>query len=50
MECYAFTEVMSWLDLASSKASNTAESDAVNRLTADVLEAAGWSEAPPQPN
>jgi DNA-binding SARP family transcriptional activator len=47
MERYAFTEVMSWLDLASSNASNTAESDAVNRLTADVLEAAGWSEAPP---
>jgi len=38
---------LSWLDLAASNARASAEADAVNRLTADVLEAAGWSEAPP---
>jgi DNA-binding SARP family transcriptional activator len=46
-ERYAFAEAMSWLDLAATNAGNAAESDAVNRLTAAVLEAAGWSEAPP---
>jgi predicted ATPase len=47
VERYAFAEAMSWLDLAATNASGAAESDAVNRLTANVLEAAGWSEAPP---
>jgi DNA-binding SARP family transcriptional activator len=44
---YAFAEALSWLDMAASNARGPAEGDAVNRLTADVLEAAGWSEAPP---
>jgi len=44
---YAFAEALSWLDLAASNARGPAEADAVNRLTADVLEAAGWSEIPP---
>jgi hypothetical protein len=44
---YAFAEALSWLDLAASNAGGGAEADAVNRLTANVLEAAGWSEAPP---
>jgi DNA-binding SARP family transcriptional activator len=47
VERYAFAEAMSWLDLAATNASGAAEADAVNRLTANVLEAAGWSEAPP---
>ena len=47
VERYAFAEAMSWLDLAATNARGVAEADAVNRLTADVLEAAGWSEAPP---
>ena len=47
IERYAFTEAMSWLDLAATNASGAGEADAVNRLTASVLEAAGWSEAPP---
>jgi DNA-binding SARP family transcriptional activator len=47
VERYAFAEAMSWLDLAATNASNPAESGAVNQLTANVLEAAGWSEAPP---
>jgi hypothetical protein len=38
---------LSWLDLAASNARGPAEADAVNRLTADVLGAAGWSEIPP---
>jgi DNA-binding SARP family transcriptional activator len=47
VERYAFAEAMSWLDLAATNGSGVGESDAVNRLTADVLEKAGWSEAPP---
>jgi DNA-binding SARP family transcriptional activator len=47
MERYAFAEAMSWLDLAATNGREAAEVDAVNRLTANVLEAAGWSEAPP---
>jgi len=46
-ERYAFAEAMSWLDLAASNASGPEEADAANRLTANVLEVAGWSEAPP---
>ncbi len=46
-ERYAFAESLSWLDLAAANARYPAETDAVNQLTADVLEAAGWSEAPP---
>ena len=46
LERYAFAESMSWLDLSATNSRSTPESDAVNRLTADVLEAAGWSEAP----
>ena len=47
IERFAFAEAMSWLDLAATNAGNAAEADAVNRLTATVLEAAGWTEAPP---
>jgi predicted ATPase len=47
VERYAFAEAMSWLDLAATNANGPGEADAVNRLTANVLEAAGWSEAPP---
>jgi DNA-binding SARP family transcriptional activator len=44
---YAFAEALSWLDLAATNARGAGEADTVNRLTADVLEAAGLSEAPP---
>lgn len=47
VERYAFAEALSWLDLAASNARGQTEGNAVNRLTAEVLEAAGWSEAPP---
>ncbi len=43
---FAFEEALAWLDLAASSARSKAETDAVNRLTAEVLEVAGWSEAP----
>jgi DNA-binding SARP family transcriptional activator len=44
---YAFAEALSWLDLAAGAAQAGAQADEVNRLTAEVLEVAGWSEAPP---
>jgi DNA-binding SARP family transcriptional activator len=44
---YAFAEALSWLDLAASNAKGEEQTHAVNRRTADVLEAAGWREAPP---
>jgi predicted ATPase len=46
IEQYAFAEAMSWLDLASNNARTESENDAVNRLTANLLEAAGWAEGP----
>jgi predicted ATPase len=46
IERLAFAEALSWLDLAATNARAPGEADAVNRLTANVLEAAGWSEAP----
>ena len=47
IERYAFAEALSWLDLAASNARGEKQTHAVNRRTADVLEAAGWSEVPP---
>jgi hypothetical protein len=46
---YAYTEALSWLDLASSSARTSEQAQAVDQLTADVLETAGWSE-PPRPS
>jgi DNA-binding SARP family transcriptional activator len=50
IERYAFTEALSWLDLAATNARGAGEADVVDRLTANVLEAAGLSEAPPLAN
>ncbi len=47
IERYAFAEALSWLDLAAANAREPGETARVNQLTADVLEAAGWSEVPP---
>ena len=47
IERYAFAEALSWLDLAATNARGLAQTDAVDQLTAEVLETAGWSEAPP---
>jgi hypothetical protein len=44
---YAYEEALAWLDLAAGTAATSAESDAVNRLTGEVLGVAGWREAPP---
>ncbi|HEY7636081.1 MAG TPA: AAA family ATPase [Gemmatimonadales bacterium] len=44
---FAFEEALAWLDLAATSARTTAETDEVNRLTAEILEMAGWTEAPP---
>jgi DNA-binding SARP family transcriptional activator len=43
---YAMEEALSWLDLAAATASTPAESDEVNRRTAELLELAGWTEPP----
>ncbi len=46
---YAFEEALSWLDLAAGVARNADEAKLVNRRTADLIEAAGWSAAPHRP-
>jgi len=43
---YAYEEALAWLDLAAATAAPGQESDAVNRLTAEVLGVAGWREVP----
>jgi predicted ATPase len=43
---FAYAEALSWLDLAASSARGAAQAEAVDQLTADVMERAGWSEAP----
>lgn len=43
---YAYTEALGWLDLAASSARTAEQAEAVDHLTADVLENAGWSEQP----
>jgi hypothetical protein len=43
---FAYAEALSWLDLAASSARGSAQAGAVDQLTADVMERAGWSEAP----
>ena len=43
---YAFDEALSWLDLAAGAAAGAPEADVVNRRTAELLEAAGWTTPP----
>jgi DNA-binding SARP family transcriptional activator len=43
---YAYAEALAWLDLAASSAKSSAQTEAVDQLTAEVMERAGWSEAP----
>jgi DNA-binding SARP family transcriptional activator len=43
---FAYAEALSWLDLAASSARGAEQARAVDQLTADVMERAGWSEAP----
>jgi hypothetical protein len=44
---FANEEALSWLDLASATADGPEEAEAVDRLTALILDKAGWREAPP---
>lgn len=43
----AFDEALSWLDLASGAAETPGESEVVDRITAEILEQAGWRDMPP---
>jgi DNA-binding SARP family transcriptional activator len=43
---YAYQEALEWLDLAAATATQGADTDAVNRLTEEVLSVAGWREPP----
>ncbi len=43
---YAYTEALGWLDLAAASARTPDQGQTVDRLTADVVESAGWSETP----
>jgi DNA-binding SARP family transcriptional activator len=42
----AYDEALSWLDLASGAAETSGESEVVDRITAQILEQAGWHEMP----
>jgi DNA-binding SARP family transcriptional activator len=46
---YAFEEGLSWLDLAAGVSDTPAEVEEANRLTAELLDAAGWTQAPAIP-
>jgi predicted ATPase len=43
---FAYSEALTWLDLAASVADAAADTDAVDRTTARLLETAGWHETP----
>ena len=44
---FAHEEALSWLDLAAATADTPEEAEAVDRLTAQILDKAGWLEPPP---
>jgi DNA-binding SARP family transcriptional activator len=46
LQRFAFAEALSWLDLASTVASDRAENDEVDRRTAMLMETAGWTQPP----
>jgi hypothetical protein len=46
---YAYEEARAWLDLAAEMAAGPEESSVVDRLTAELLDVAGWRETPPAP-
>jgi len=46
LQRFAFAEALSWLDLASTVATDRAENDEVDRRTAMLMETAGWTQAP----
>lgn len=46
---FAFEDAFGWLDVAARSAAADAETEEVNRRTADVLHLAGWSDVPHVP-
>jgi DNA-binding SARP family transcriptional activator len=46
LQRFAFAEALSWLDLASTVATDRTENDEVDRRTATLMETAGWTQAP----
>jgi hypothetical protein len=46
LQRFAFAEGLSWLDLASTVATDRAENDEVDRRTAMLMDTAGWTQAP----
>lgn len=44
---FAHEEALSWLDLAAATADTPEEAESVDRLTAQILDKAGWLEPPP---
>ena len=43
---FAYEEALGWLDVAAASSSNAADTDAVNVVTARLLDTAGWHEPP----
>jgi len=43
---FAYEEALGWLDMAASSSGSPADTDAVNVITARLLDAAGWHDAP----
>jgi hypothetical protein len=43
---FAYDDALTWLDLAASVSTSDADTDAVNRTTARLLEVAGWHDTP----
>jgi DNA-binding SARP family transcriptional activator len=46
LQRFAFAEALSWLDLASTVATDRRENDEVDRRTAMLMETAGWTQPP----
>jgi DNA-binding SARP family transcriptional activator len=43
---FAYAEALGWLDMAAAASGSVADTDAVNVITARLLDAAGWHDAP----
>ena len=43
---FAYAEALGWLDMAAASSGSLAETDAVNAITARLLDAAGWHDTP----
>jgi len=43
---FAYAEALGWLDMAAAASGSLADTDAVNVITARLLDAAGWHDAP----